>query len=54
MKNAVIYLVLAAGAGVLLYTLFRKKSVAGSPSEGTADSKINTASYFDRFGNRFC
>ena len=41
MKNAVIYLVLAAGAGVLLYTLFRKKSVAGSPSEGTADSKIN-------------
>jgi len=41
MKNAVIYLVLAAGAGVLLYTLFRKKPVGSSPTEGTADSKIN-------------
>lgn len=42
MKNAVIYLVLAAGAGVLLYTLFRKKPEASnSLTEGTADSKIN-------------
>jgi hypothetical protein len=42
MKNAVIYIVLAAGAGVLLYTLFRRKpEAAGSPTEGTADSKIN-------------
>jgi hypothetical protein len=42
MKKTIIYIVLAAGAGVLLYTLFRRKPDAvGSPTEGTADSQIN-------------